>query len=157
MLNSNLSSFQAGVDSIYNTCKTYGSTPSAKTPAAINTSIQTIYNNRYTAGYNAGTATNKSIIFTKSVKCSGKSASLSVDITSEYSNYANITVDNISVHMTGTLICYGAISSSYGVSTYTISYNSEKGKITAKVPASDTDTRYFYSGNTYKFKIAIVA
>ena len=157
MLNSNLSPFQTGVNTIYDKCVSCGSTPSAKTPAEISTSIQTIYDNRYTDGYNAGTTTNKSIIFTKSVKCSGKSASLSVDITSEYSNYANITVNNISVYMNGTLICYGDIQSSYGASTYTISYNNSTGKITAKVPASDTDTRYFYTGNTYKFKIAIVA
>ena len=53
MINSNVSSFQNGVDSIYNTCKTYGSTPTASTPTAINTSIKAIYTNRYNAGYSA--------------------------------------------------------------------------------------------------------
>lgn len=41
---SNLESFQNGVDSIVSTCKTYGSTPSANTPIAINTAIKNIYN-----------------------------------------------------------------------------------------------------------------
>lgn len=48
-------SFQAGVDTLFNKCKSCGSTPSAKTPTAISTSIQSIYNNRY----NAGVAANK--------------------------------------------------------------------------------------------------
>jgi hypothetical protein len=48
------SDFQAGVDKIYNACKTYGSTPSASTPAACETSIKTIYTDRYNSGYSAG-------------------------------------------------------------------------------------------------------
>ena len=42
-----ITSFQAGVDTIYNGCKTYGSTPAAKTPTAIVNSIKAIYTNRY--------------------------------------------------------------------------------------------------------------
>ena len=53
MINSNVQSFQNGVDSIYNKCVSCGSTPSAKTPAAISSAIQNIYTNRYNAGYNA--------------------------------------------------------------------------------------------------------
>ena len=49
-----LTSFQTGVDTIFNGCKTYGSTPTASTPAAIVNSIKAIYTNRYNAGYNAG-------------------------------------------------------------------------------------------------------
>lgn len=48
------SSFQDGVDVLYNKCKSCGSTPSSKTPAAISTSIQNIYTNRYNSGYSAG-------------------------------------------------------------------------------------------------------
>ena len=55
-----ITSFQTGVDTIYNGCKTYGSTPTASTPAAIVNAIKAIYNNRYTAGYNAGLANVKS-------------------------------------------------------------------------------------------------
>ena len=47
-------SFQVGVDTLYNKCVSCGSTPSNKTPTAISNSIQSIYNNRYTEGYNAG-------------------------------------------------------------------------------------------------------
>ena len=55
LLYSNLSkSFQAGVDTLYNKCKSCGSTPSNKTPTAISTAIQSIYTNRYNSGYNAG-------------------------------------------------------------------------------------------------------
>ena len=54
-LNSNLkSSFQAGVDTLYNKCVNCGSTPSSKTPTAIESSIGSIYTNRYNSGYNAG-------------------------------------------------------------------------------------------------------
>ena len=42
-----LSSFQTGVDTIYNNCITYGSTPIDKTPASISESIKSIYNNNY--------------------------------------------------------------------------------------------------------------
>lgn len=49
-------SFQAGVDTLYNKCSSCGATPSEKTPTAISTAIQTIYNNRYNEGINAGTA-----------------------------------------------------------------------------------------------------
>ena len=48
------SSFQAGVDTLYNKCVNCGSTPSSKTPTAISNSIQSIYTNRYNTGYNSG-------------------------------------------------------------------------------------------------------
>lgn len=47
-------SFQDGVDTLYNKCKSCGSTPSSKTPTAISNAIQSIYTNRYNSGYNAG-------------------------------------------------------------------------------------------------------
>ena len=47
------SSFQAGVDTLYNKCVSCGSTPSSKTPTAISNSIQSIYTNRYNAGVSA--------------------------------------------------------------------------------------------------------
>ena len=58
-LNSNLkSSFQAGVDTLYNKCVNCGSTPSSKTPTAISNSIQSIYTNRYNSGYSSGQSSN---------------------------------------------------------------------------------------------------
>lgn len=53
-------SFQAGVDTLYNKCSSCGATPSAKTPTAVSTAIQKIYTDRYNAGYNAGSASLRS-------------------------------------------------------------------------------------------------
>ena len=50
MINSNLTSFQTGVDTIYNKCVSYGVTPTAKTPDAIITAIENVYNAGITAG-----------------------------------------------------------------------------------------------------------
>ena len=48
------STFQNGVDTLYNKCVSRGATPSGKTPTAIAGAIDTIYNNRYNEGYSAG-------------------------------------------------------------------------------------------------------
>ena len=54
-LNNNLTtSFQAGVDTLYNACVSCGVTPSAKTPAAISAAISAISTNRYNAGRTQG-------------------------------------------------------------------------------------------------------
>lgn len=45
-----VTSFQAGVDTIYNGCTTYGSTPAAKTPTDIVNAIKNVYTTRYSAG-----------------------------------------------------------------------------------------------------------
>ena len=67
-----ISSFQSGVDTIYNGCKTYGSTTTAKTPAAIVNSIKTIYNNRYNAGVTAGSSSvKKTLQFTLQTNLDG--------------------------------------------------------------------------------------
>lgn len=47
-------SFQGGVDTLYNKCKSRGATPSAKTPTAIASAIDKIYTDRYNAGFSAG-------------------------------------------------------------------------------------------------------
>jgi hypothetical protein len=94
------SDFQAGVDKIYNACKTYGSTPSASTPAACETSIKAIYDARYTSGYNAGVTAGKAA-------CSHKGYySVSVVLYAENSDTdsaraAGVTIKNPS----GTQIC----------------------------------------------------
>lgn len=46
--------FQNGVDTLYNKCVSRGATPSDKTPTAIAGAIDTIYSNRYSEGYTAG-------------------------------------------------------------------------------------------------------
>ena len=57
-LNENLNimneNFLAGVDTLYNKCKSCGVTPSDKTPTAIVNAIQSIYTNRYNSGRTQG-------------------------------------------------------------------------------------------------------
>ena len=54
-LNDNLkTSFQDGVDALYNKCKSCGVTPADKTPTAIVNAIQSIYTNRYNSGRTQG-------------------------------------------------------------------------------------------------------
>ena len=48
------SSFQDGVNKIYNKLKGLGFTPAANSPDGICQAIQTIHDTRYTNGYNAG-------------------------------------------------------------------------------------------------------
>ena len=56
MLNSKLSSFQTGVNALYNQCASYGVTPSSTTLSAISSAIGSVYNNGYSNGYNTGYA-----------------------------------------------------------------------------------------------------
>ena len=51
IFNDDLSSFQNGVDTIYNKCKSLGSTPNTKTPNDIINSIQSIYDNAKSSGF----------------------------------------------------------------------------------------------------------
>ena len=53
-LYSTVSSFQTGVDSLYNKCVSLGVTPSAKTLSAVTNALQSVYNSGYSAGSNAG-------------------------------------------------------------------------------------------------------
>ena len=59
-------SFQAGVDTLYNKCSSCGATPSAKTPTAISTAIQKIYTDRYNAGLSAATLSKCEVLATAS-------------------------------------------------------------------------------------------
>ena len=66
MLNSNLTSFQTGVDTIYNKCVSCGVTPTSKTPEAIATAIDNLKNIsnctiQFTGRYWAGSGTNSTI------------------------------------------------------------------------------------------------
>lgn len=54
LYNNLTTSFQAGVDTLYNACVSCGVTPSAKTPAAISAAISAISTNRYNAGRTQG-------------------------------------------------------------------------------------------------------
>ena len=54
LYNNLTTSFQAGVNTLYNACVSCGVTPSAKTPAAISAAISAISTNRYNAGRTQG-------------------------------------------------------------------------------------------------------
>ena len=56
-----IQSFQTGVNTLYNKCVSCGVTPSAKTPTAISTAIQSIYNNGGNITYWSGAANNAPI------------------------------------------------------------------------------------------------
>lgn len=55
------SSFQAGVNALYDKCVACGVTPAGKTPTDIVNAMQSIYTNRYNAGVNAGKNQSKSV------------------------------------------------------------------------------------------------
>lgn len=53
-LSSKVSSFQTGVDALYNKCVSLGVTPSAKTLDAVTNALQNLYNTGYSKGNSAG-------------------------------------------------------------------------------------------------------
>ena len=84
MLNSNLASFQNGVNSIYSTCSAHGVTPSEKTPTGISNAIVGLINNYYNTGYSAGVNAGTSAY--------GVQASGTFNVTLDaHPSYANIT------------------------------------------------------------------
>lgn len=89
ILNNMNSSFQAGVDALYNQCVSCGATPADKTPTAISTAIQAIFNNRYNAGVAAARPFD---INDWSVWAASAGAQLYVDLT----NYSTVTFIGIS-------------------------------------------------------------
>lgn len=74
-LSSQVSSFQTGVDSLYNKCVSLGVTPSAKTLEAVTNALQSIYNSGYSkgnsAGYNEGVAAADARVNTNSANYKG--------------------------------------------------------------------------------------
>jgi hypothetical protein len=98
--------FQAGVDKIYNACKTYGSTPSASTPDACVTSIKTIYTDRYNSGYSDGNSAGYSSGYS-----AGKSATSEL-LKMSKGAYSHTTSSSETVSITGSTgdyvacICY---------------------------------------------------
>ena len=123
MINSNLTSFQTGVDSIYNKCVSCGSTPSTKTPAAIITSIQAIYTNRYNAGVSNSATVIKNL--------GNYTGSTTVNIKNSYSNYASLTNNNFigaySIPVIAQCTDQGNVS---GTIARTLSYNASTGILT---------------------------
>ena len=91
--------------------------------------------------------------FTKTFRdTSAHTQTATLDITSNYSNYKNITISNIIVQQNTQLIANQAIPMSNGLSNLTYSYNATTGIITAKCG----NPAYFYKGETYSFTIAII-
>lgn len=84
-------SFQAGVDVLFNKCKSRGATPSAKTPTAIASAIDKIYTDRYNAG--KAEITDLGVISASSQ--SGSNTRDSTFKLTKYPNYKNIGTSNI--------------------------------------------------------------
>jgi hypothetical protein len=147
------SDFQAGVDKIYNACKTYGSTPSASTPAACETSIKAIYDARYTSGYNAGVTAGKSSIsitrLSKSINVTTDQVSSKTVSITEYSNYKNISASNIIISWTK-FASYPACNP-----TISFSYDNSSGIITISSSSPNAPFRYFENGSV-SFDVVII-
>ena len=114
------SSFQDGVDTLYNKCKSRGATPSAKTPTAIATAIDKIANN---------------------VTITSLGGSTSIDVKSKLPNdYSRLTKSNFIVELVKIVADGGArnvedsIYPQFGVidanATMSKSYNASTGKLT---------------------------
>ena len=59
--NSNLSSFQTGVDALYDMIVSLGVTPTDKTLAAIKASIQSVHDTGYAKGYSTGRSSTRTL------------------------------------------------------------------------------------------------
>lgn len=83
-------SFQDGCNAIYNKCKSLGVTPISNSPTNINNAIQSIYNTRYTSGYNSGK----------------ESANCVINVTTNFPNYmaANQALGKVSGSLTLSII-----------------------------------------------------
>lgn len=145
-------SFQAGVDTLYNKCKSCGATPSAKTPAAISTAIQTIYTNRYNAGLNAGAAGKKNVWKSGEITAYKGSAGGKIHFSiSNFSGYKNITKDNISVEFTH--IVSGSAGANDSIS---YSYNKDSGEIIAQAAAGGFYSAAHLVYQSFKAKITVI-
>ena len=89
------SSFQAGVDTLYNKCKNCGSTPSNKTPTAIESAIGSIYTNRYNSGYNSGYSSGDSAGYTRGYNAGKSSGGLTGTVTIKTIAETGYVVNNV--------------------------------------------------------------
>ena len=95
-----------------------------------------------------------SIYFSKSVSASSNTSSVTFSIASDYSDYANLTLNtSLFVYMySGQNIAKSDIPSGDGIPSVRYSYTASTGKITATID----NTGIFYTGRTYYFRIFIV-
>ena len=144
--------FQAGVDALYDKCKSCGATPGAKTPAAISTAIQNIYTNRYNAGLSAGTSGKSNVWKSGEITAhkGGAGGKIYFSISS-FTGYRNITKDNIFVEFT-------SIVSGSGGTTDTISYTYDKttGEIIAQASAGGFYAAAQLVYQNFKAKITVI-
>ncbi len=132
-------SFQAGVDTLYNKCKSCGATPSAKTPTAISTSIQSIYTNRYNAGVAAGKVQNVTVKRVSWKPYDNNVLSYTVNVGAGRELYKTL----FPVYRQGGQV-QGGIDSEFTIS---YGYNATTGILTISVPNKYT------TGNTQVFDI----
>jgi len=144
--------FQAGVDALYDKCKSCGATPGAKTPAAISTAIQNIYTNRYNAGLSAGTSGKSNVWKSGEITAhSGREGGIVYFSISNFPNFKNITKDNINIEFTN--IVSGSAST---ISNIAYTYNKTTGEIAAQcgTGAFYYNTKLVYQN--FKAKITVI-
>ena len=171
-------SFQAGVDTLYNKCVSCGSTPSNKTPTSISNAIQSIYNNRYTEGYNAGKSGKASTIFYLLVHHDGITGDARLSLTEVAYNPDNagslatngilkitdgrdfsINSNNImTVNRNGTMTIIGQLGANGGTYHYDKMINSKRTRLTNQyghyydiTELNQGDTVYFVYNNTQAY------
>lgn len=96
--------FQAGVDTIYNAEVAQGVTPSASTPQALATGIGTIASNKYTAGRSQGRKDIESTVESVSVFL-GSAGTKTISVTAGYYYAFSLPmVNNLSIQSGGTIL-----------------------------------------------------
>ena len=156
------SSFQAGVDTLYNKCKSCGSTPSSKTPTAISNSIQSIYTNRYNSGYNSGYSNGKASSGSggNCVVYQGKisSANSIIPVVTYKGSGFSVSSNKINFSKSATVHVYGSCGATNGAHTFTFYVNKNGSNLTkmsntytiynssTSVSVSSGDTLYIITG-----------
>lgn len=119
--------FQGGVDTLYNKCVSCGWTPTGKTPTAISNAIQGIYGNRYTEGYNNGVSATKKGNATASQVLDGRtftnSSSVGIEGTMPNRGALNWSASNTTKTVSAGYYSGGTLDSR---PSYTAGYNAGK-------------------------------
>ena len=132
-------SFQDGVDTLYDTCVSCGSTPTDKTPTAISEAIEDIYNTRYNEGYEDG-----EIAAEPEITSFTAAGATTISITSKYADYKNLVLwKNLFVkfnRISGGQYFPNAGNWQNTSGTFGIAYNAESGVITLSDTINTCDT-----------------
>ena len=141
--------FQGGVDTLYNKCVSCGWTPTGKTPTAISNAIQGIYGNRYTEGYNNGVSATKKGNATASQVLDGRtftnSSSVGIEGTMPNRGALNWSASNTTKTVSAGYYSGGTLDSR---PSYTAGYNAgySAGKKDAEIKTVSKSAEYPMAG-----------